>query len=276
MNMPRGKSTRLRNDISSVENFRTTVKSISRSVDVLICLGKGINTVTEIAKRCQLSKSTAHRLLKALEESNLAIRDSINHRYYMGYLITQRASNPQTTHEYLINSAMDEMRHLADTTEETVALRIMLGIQYVQLHEIQSKHNLLVTDSVRQVGPPFSGALATVLLSQLDDKLLVAAMRNLRGTRETERPVVDMELLMAQLKKIRQEGYAVSYGDRVAGAIAVSAPIKNYICPAALGIMGPENRLKAKIPALIDEIKVSADRISADIAEIYGKVGREI
>jgi IclR family KDG regulon transcriptional repressor len=274
--MPSGKSTRLRNNVSSTENIRATVKSISRAADVLICLGRGINTVTEIAKRCKLSKSTAHRLLKALEESNLAIRDSINHRYYMGYLITQLASNPQTTHEYLINSAKDEIHRLADSTEETVALRIMLGIQYVQLYEVQSKHNLRVTDNVRQVGPPFSGAIARVLLSQLKDKVLVAAMRNLRGAGENERPVVDMDLLRAQLKKVRQQGYAVSHGDRVAGAIAVSAPIRNYICPAALGIMGPENRLKSKIPGLIEEIKASAGRITADIAEIYGKEGREI
>ena len=48
------------NDIDEVSN-----SSVVRAANVLICLGEGINNVTDIAERCKLSKSTVHRLLGA-------------------------------------------------------------------------------------------------------------------------------------------------------------------------------------------------------------------
>ena len=40
--------------------------------------------------------------------------------------------------------------------------------------------------------------------------------------------------------------------------IGISAPIMNYICPAALSILGPENSLKSKVKVLIKELKACA------------------
>jgi IclR family transcriptional regulator, KDG regulon repressor len=270
--MPRGeKSSSIRNITSATNTKQAAVKSITRAASVLICLSNGTNTVTGIAHDCHLSKSTVHRLLRALEESNLAIRDTINHRYYLGNLITQLASNPQTTHEYLINSAMEEMKYLADYTEETVALGIMLGIQYVRLHEIPSKHSLKVTDDISKLGPPFLGSTVKVLLSQLNDEKLKIAMKNFQLGRIAEHLDVDINSLMGQLKQIQEQGYAISFGERIAGALGVSVPIGNYVCPASLSIVGPESRLKAKATGLAEKLKTSASHISRNIAEIFSK-----
>ena len=262
-------SSTIRNLTSDTEKKTNAVKSISRAADVLFCLSNGINTVTDIAIHCGLSKSTVHRLLKALKESHLAMQDPITQQYHLGPLITRLSSNPQTNHNYLITCAMEEMKRLWDIAEETVTLNIMIGIQYVRLHEIPSKHNLRVIDTYDPVGPIFIGATAKVLLSQLNDEELRIAMKTLSFKRVTEHSVTDKKLVIAQSKKIRQQGYAISYGERIAGSLCISAPIKDYFHPASLSIVGPESRLKRRVTDLVREVKASTRRITNNITEFF-------
>jgi DNA-binding IclR family transcriptional regulator len=245
--------------------------SIAHAAGILTCISHDTHALTDIARECSLGKSTVHRVLKLLEQSRLVVQDAMNRRYYLGPLITQLAANPITTHEYLIMCANEEMKNLSKMSEETVTLDIMIGVQHFSLYEIPSQHDLRVTQESRMSGPLQAGASVKVLLSLLNDKQLKAALENMNITRATERTVTDKELLTAQIKEIRQQGYAVSYGERVAGAMCVSVPIKNYSLPAALSAVGPENRLRLKEKEVIAGLKASSARISGSIARIFFK-----
>lgn len=257
----------------NTNNKATTVKSVSRSADILFCLSKGINTVTDIAGHCKLSKSTAHRLLKALKESYLVAQDPINQQYYLGPLIIRLSSNPQTTHNYLVTCAIDEMKRLWDVIEDTVTLNILIGVQYVRLHEIPSKHDLRVIDEYDPVGPIFVGATAKVLLSQLNDEDLRVAIKTVKFTRVTEHSVTDKNIILMQSKKIREQGYAISYGERIVGSLCISAPIKHYFWPAALSVVGPESRLKPRVNEFVKEVTGGAGRITKNIMNFFRQRG---
>jgi len=251
----------------------TPIRAVSRAVDILICLSNGVNTVTEIASCCQLTKPTVYRLLRTLEELSLVTQDPVTHRYYLGPLINQIASNPQTNHHYLITCALEEMKQLWDYSWETVALNIMVGIQYVRLYEIQSRHHLKVIEGDDPVGPIYVGATAKVLLSQLDDDELRAAIKNIPISSITEHSITDKKVLISQAKEIRQRGYAVSHGERIAGALCISAPINNYHWPAALSLIGLESRINSQVDELIGKLITSASRISENIAEFFQAKG---
>ena len=70
---------------------------------------------------------------------------------------------------------------------------------------------------------------------------------------------------MRELAKVRKQGYAISYGERISGVVGISAPIKNYLCPAALSILGLEQRLSNELTNLVKEVKSCADSISVEI-----------
>jgi IclR family KDG regulon transcriptional repressor len=270
--LKRNISSEKRNNISTIE--KKTAGSIAHATSILICLSNDIHALTDIARQCNLGKSTVHRVLKLLEQSQFVIQDSVNRRYYLGNLITQLASNPITTHEYLIMYASEEMKHLSQMSEETVALDIMIGIQHFSLYEVTSKHDLKVTQESRMSGPPQAGASMKVLFSQFSDKQLKVALDSMNITRATERTITSKELLIAQIKEIRQQGYAVSYGERIPGALCISVPIKNYILPVALSVIGPESRLQPRVKEVIEEMKASSIRISSNIAGILLKGGK--
>jgi DNA-binding IclR family transcriptional regulator len=260
------------NDIFFPE--KKTTGSIAHATKILICLSNDIHALTDIAGQCNLGKSTVHRVLKLLEKSRLVVQDPNNRRYYLGPLITQLASNPVTTHEYLIMYANEEMKRLSRISEETVTLDIMIGIHFFSLYEIPSKHDLKVTQASRMSGPLQAGASVKVMLSQYNDKQLRIALDSMNITRATERTITNKEQLIAQIKEIRREGYAISYGERIPGALCLSVPIKYYVLPVALSVVGPESRLQLRAKEVTEELKASSVRISSNIADNFLKAGR--
>jgi IclR family transcriptional regulator, acetate operon repressor len=158
---------------------------------------------------------------------------------------------------------------LSDISGEMVTLGTMSGIQYIHLHEIQSKHDLRVNEEGRSIRPLFMGATTKVLLSQLDDRGLKIAIKNINITPVSANTVTDKGTLLAQVKEIKKRGYDISYGEAVVGAICLSAPIRGYPLPAALSIVGPESRLKPDATPILTELLASTDRISKNMADIF-------
>jgi len=269
-----------RENISSLRKYNTqpgksttVTTSLNRATVILTCLSNDINTVTDIASYSKFSTSTVHRLLQSLKELNWAIQDENNHRYYLGPLVTQFSSNRTAAHRYLVMQALREMIRLSDITEETVNLAIMVRLHYMLLHEIPSQHDLRITAESKRLGPLYIGATAKVLLSQLDDEELKTTLKHIEFTYVTPNTVTDKDLLMEQLMEIRRQGYCVTFGERIPGAVCISAPIKHYLSPASLSIVGLEDRLGPRVEEVIKELKASAGYISRDIARAFDEKG---
>lgn len=259
----------MRNLFPNTNRKPTAIRAVYRAVNTLICLANDVNTITDIARNCELTKPTVYRLLRTLEEMMLVTQDPITRRYYMGPLINHIASNPYANHHYLINCAMEELRHLWNFSGETVELNIMVGLQYIRLYEIQSKYDLKVVQGPDPVGPVYVGATAKVLLSQLNDADLRMAMRNIVISRVTDHSVTDKNELKKQISQIRKKGYGISYGERISGALCISAPVINYFWPVALSLVGPEGRLKPHEEETLNEVITSALNISRSIKEYF-------
>jgi IclR family transcriptional regulator, KDG regulon repressor len=251
------------------ENIDKLTGSIAHATSVLVCIGNDVHALTDIARECNLGKSTVHRVLKLLEQSRLVVQDTINRRYYLGPLLTRLTSNPVTTHEYLIMRAQDEMRRLCQVSEETITLDIMIGVQAFSLYEIPSEHQLKVSQENRVAGPLLAGASFKVMLSMLNDKQLKAALDSFTISRQTERTVTDKDVLLAQIKEIKQQGYGISRGEWISGVTCISVPVFNYSLPLSLCALGPENRLKDREKAVIKELKTSAARIAENITRLF-------
>jgi DNA-binding IclR family transcriptional regulator len=243
----------------------SAVKSVFRAANILTCLSRGVSSITDIANYCKLNKATVHRLLKALVESQLALQDPINHRYYLGYSIDQIISDPMTTHEYLRTCAFKPMTILADKTEETIILCVSVGLQYIILSEIPSKHGLRVFDGKKGGAFLHAGATSKVLLSQLNDTDLEIALENMDLEPMTTNTVTDKEQLLNDIKRIRRSGYTISYGERIKGSLAIGAPISNYFLPVALGIIGPESRIKPRKKEYVEALLIAAVQISENL-----------
>ncbi len=268
--MPKKKAVPARQGVRRADGDVPAVKSISRAIEITNCIRDGFATLTDIAEHCGLSKSTVHRLLRALEATGLISQDQ--HRYYLGPLLTGLVTSYQTGHADLITCSLREVRRLNKLLEETVHISIMPTLQNFIISETPSMHDLRVTQENKRIGFTYNGATVRVLLAQFPPEQLSIMMKSIRLASVTDKSIVNKETLMKLIDEARDQGYAVSCGEKIPGAIGIAAPIFNYPHPAAVAVIGPDIRILPRIDEFIKEIKTGAARISANVAEMSGAI----
>jgi DNA-binding IclR family transcriptional regulator len=225
----------------------------------------GRNRITDICQELGLSKGTAHRLLKTLEECGFVFQDSLTHQYYLGHLTIKLSSNPDITHQNLIVCAYDELKMLRDKSGETTALFIPIGNRRICLEEIDSNQTIKLVVERGSVYPIYSGASGKVLLSQFSDEVLNHLLDNTPLVKIAKNTITDRKVLVRELKKVREQGYAISSSETMESAFSICVPIREYYCPVALSVLGPQFRLESKSKELEQVMKESARRISGKI-----------
>lgn len=191
-------------------------------------------SVTELAERTRLYKSTVLRLLASLAHAGL-LRKTPDGLWALGPEVARLASL-YTASFSLEDVVLPVMKDLVARTGESVALHVRQGEQRLCLFRVDSPQ--LLRDHVRSgdVLPLDRGAGGRVLM----------AFSGAKGK------VYD---------RIRQEGYILSTGDRVPGLTGVSAPVwkAGHELVGALTLTVPEVRFK---PAFVRELRQGAARLS--------------
>ncbi len=242
-----------------------SVNSILRGAEILRCVSEGIDRISDISKRTRMSKSTVHRLLKSLAASGLASQNEATHRYYLGPLVHRLVSQPIIAHQNLIASAYDDMRELMQVTRETVNLNIPIGTERMCLEEVESPENIKCISGKGSIAPIYSGSAGKMILAELNQEQLEIIFKNVRFIALQKNTITNKSDLLQELEKVKKQGYATSFSERIAGAASISVPINNYICPVALSIMGTENRFQEKMMEFLQDLKESSARISGKL-----------
>jgi len=238
------------------------INSIVRAKNIIKLLSQGVNSFTEIVNRLGLKKSTVHGLIKTLKYEGFVIQDPINRKYYLGPFILELGSNPYMLHQNLISLSHKQMEYLRDQTNETVVLDILLGIDVFALEVIPSKQDIAYNMAKGSSIPAYIGPGARILLSQLSDDDVDIIIGSLTFIPLTQKTMIEKTIFAEQVKLARKDGYFITYGEKTLGSFGISVPIKNYLCPASLTILGPEYRLQDKSGEILQELEKIADNIS--------------
>jgi DNA-binding IclR family transcriptional regulator len=241
-----------------------SVRTIARAVDILNALSANVNSISALTRQLKLSKSTVHRLLNALKESGLVMQDSLDHQYYLGHLLIKLAANPFTAHQHLIHCAYEKMKYLRDISEESVTLHIRLGIQRIRLNELTGTHDVRYMGRPTSTDPLWVGSVGKVLLAQIPEDELAVILDNIELVALTPNTITDKRKFRKEIEKVNNQGYATSYGETVVGVSSISVPVKDYVEPVALSILGPEFRFASPMLKFVNELKNSANQISQD------------
>jgi DNA-binding IclR family transcriptional regulator len=243
------------------------MNSIKRTAEALKLLAEQPRRFTGVARELHLTKSTAHRLLKALEQTELIKKNPLSGRYYLGPLISHLAASPINEHQFLIACSIEEIRKLRDLSGETVNLQISMGTERMCLEEIQSTEHIKYVSGKGAIYPIFVGSAGKMLLSMMNDDQIDLLMKRFYYVPSAPNPIKKIEDLRKEIKLARKLGHSTSFGERVAGSASVSAPIYGYICPAILTILGPADRFtKDSISGILKNMKSSAAKISKELS----------
>jgi len=244
------------------------INSIARGADVLKSLSGGLDRVSDISERVNLNKSTVHRLLKSLEKAEFVIQDPVTRRYYLGPLILNLSSKPIIAHQNLIVCAFEEMGSLRDLSRETAVLHIRAGLERICLEELQSPESIRYTAGKGVTAPIYTGSAGKVLLAELEEAEVQFLLGHLTMVRIGPNTITNKKDLLKEIEKVRRQGYATSFRERLPEGASISVPIRGYITPVALSVLGPYNRFTQKVMMdVLKEMKRSAARIALRLSE---------
>jgi DNA-binding IclR family transcriptional regulator len=152
-----------------------------------------------------------------------------------------------------------------EATRETVHLGLLEGREVVYADKIECPQTIRMYSRVGRRSPLYCTALGKALLTYQAEPVLRDLIRS-GLPRYTARTITAASRLRAELKRIREEGYALDNEEFEEGLRCVAAPIRNHVeaVVASVGIAGPATRLEpARLPALIKYVKEAAEAVSA-------------
>ena len=115
----------------------------------------------------------------------------------------------------------------------------------------------------------YATGLGKVLLAGLASADLERRLGGARLARLTPTTITTRRALLAELRQVRNQGYAVDHEECSAGVRAVAAPVcdRSGSVVAAVSVAGPTHRLTdARVKALAPAVRAAA-------AEISGRLG---
>ncbi len=236
------------------------ISTIVHASSILKYLTQDVGTQTHIAKKLGLHKATVHRTLKTLESEEFVVQDPATRCYHLGPMIHRLAANPLIGHHCLLLHAREELEYLQHLTGETTGLQIQMGYKRVILEEVQSLKPVKIFRGKGSSLPIYTAATGKVLLAELKDKNLNNVLKHIQLEPVAPKTITNTEVLRKEVEKTRKLGYATSVNENIEGVATIAVPIKNYLCPVAMGIVGPTNRFSHM--TFLDELKKCALNIS--------------
>jgi DNA-binding IclR family transcriptional regulator len=226
------------------------VAAVDRGADLLLRVLESEEPValTELASASGIPKSTASRLLGALERRGLVEQDGTRGRLRPGPAILRVAERGMLQRS-LVELAGDSLDALSEASGETINLAVAgrAGVEHVA--QVESRHFLGAGQWLGRAVDYHCSANGRVFLAFGRAPLPQPPL-----TAYTERTITEPASLRDELARVRHEGFARAVDELELGLAAIAAPVRGERgdVVAALSISGPTLRMT---PERINELR---------------------
>lgn len=248
----------------------TAAQAVDRALTILELLSEqGESGVAEIADELGVHKSTASRLLQALERRNLVEHAGERGRYHLGFGIVRLASGVVGQLD-VTKRSLKTCESLVLRMDETTTVAIPDGNAEVVVLQVPGSAAVSTRNWVGQRTALHATSTGKVLLSEASDEEL---QRRLPESLMpfTSNTIVDYAIFRQHLSEAKRLGYALSFAELEEGLHAIAAPIRdaNGRVIAALNVSGPAYRLtRARLLEMAPDVIDAAALISRDLGFI--------
>jgi IclR family transcriptional regulator, acetate operon repressor len=225
--------------------------------------------LTELARAVGLNKTTAYRLLTALQAEGMVARSPVSDAWRLGPEAITLGALALRSND-LMTAARSELEALVRETGETASLEVLVGDEVVILDGVEGPSLVGASSEVGTRWPAHATSTGKVLLAA--ERSEVGKLP--RGRRSelhhrlrklTPRTITDPNRLDRELERVLERGWATAIEELEVGYVAVGAPVRDHELRAlaAISVGGPAARLtEDRLPELARSVVRTADRIS--------------
>ncbi len=243
-----------------------THQSLERGLRVLEATASmgGSATLSEIARKTALPRSTAHHLLRALVDFGYLVQDAEARPYTLGPKLF-RLTGRTWTQEQLAQIAMPFLDDLSRSTGEGTSLAILRDGIVTIVAKRDPEGPVRVVQEVGVTRPIHCTAVGKALAAWLPERELEGILGRIVLERKTAKTITGLPALRRELARIRSTGFAIDDEEHIQGIRCIATPVRDHSgeVRASFCVVGPTSRMpKRRLAELRTPLGVAASALS--------------
>lgn len=218
--------------------------AVDKAMALLSAFGNDAFTgagVSELARRADMSKSTAFRVLAMLQRSGAVER--AGNAYRLGKLIHNLgASHESAAHGRIRDALTPYLADLYEMSRQTVHLAVLVGTEVVYLNKLYGHLQVRSPSRIGGQAPAYCTAVGKMLLSYNPDATEKVLQSELSAW--TPATITEPDAFRAELAKVRETNLAYDREEILVGLNCIAAPVMGADGRpvAAMSVSGPAGK----------------------------------
>lgn len=218
------------------------VQSIERAFELLELMAEadGEIPLSALAEASELPLPTVHRIMRTLVNSGYVRQPLKNGRYALGPRLIRLG---EKAGQNLGAWGLPYLEYLSDKIGETTNLAVLDADQMVYVAHVPSRHSMRMFTEVGRRVDMHCTAVGKVVLAEMPDEAIDQMLARTRMRPQTGKSIVSRPRLLAEIKAIRANGFALDDGEQELGVKCLAVAVPDAPTPSAISISGPEARM---------------------------------
>lgn len=242
------------------------VASVSKALELLSCfsIGNPVWSLSDLVRRVDVPKSTAHNLLRTLKQFDLVRQNSETKQYEVGPRALELGLS-FVKHSGVVAQVRPALRRLMEATGETCKFGMLSNDQVVIVAAAESTFQLHTRGDVGTRWDLHSTSLGKAILAALSDDEALEILSRRGMPAYTRSTISAWKPMQAELAAIRKRGYALDLEENEPGircvAAAVADPLRDSI--VSFSASGPRDRMPdERIPEIARHVQTAIRTLS--------------
>lgn len=204
------------------------ISAVVKASDVLDCFTAEEPTLTlaQISAKIDLPKSSVLNLLRTLEYCGLLDRNDESKTYCLGYkTLTFRYTKLQALP--IVQHALPFLEDIQQSTGKIVYFVANVGGQALYLDAVYPGRRMTKYSVCGRVLPLHCTSVGKAILAYLPQEEVDAILDRWGMEPRTPQTITSREAMYEELRKIREQGYAVDNEEETPGVRCIGVPIRN-------------------------------------------------
>jgi DNA-binding IclR family transcriptional regulator len=228
------------------------------------------STAAELAELTGQPRSTVYRLLDSLQRLGWVEHGSARGRFRLGMRLFRIGSTVAGRFDER-RAAMPVMEQLHEITGDSIFLAVRRDFEAVCIERLDGNRVQSLALRVGGALPLHAGGVSRALLAFEPEELWNEYVRACELAPFTKKTITRADTLLADLRRVRRQGYAISDQDVTVGIAAVAAPVfdqRGRVC-ASLSISGVREAVLGDArERLLELVQDGAGRISSALGHV--------
>lgn len=222
--------------------------------------------VTQLARRVGVAKSTAHRVIWTLVAEGLLEKVEETGLFRLTTTMRSLGASAETA-QRLHEAATIPLDRLRSVTDGTLHLAILEGGDVIYIERREGPGAIELFRSIGSRNAAHCTSSGKVLLAYLPLEERDQVVGRLRLTPRTRRTITSPTEFLAELDRVRAQGFAENHGESAVGMYSIAAPIHDS-----------QGRTVASVSVAmyVDDVAVGARRLEQPIIATAQHISRAL